>query len=132
MIKFIFFIVLFLGVSIAAFANEFEVTGIIFQKEPVAIVNGKIVKVGDKIDDAVVQKILDKSVIFKYKGEIIIKNVSGKKLPKDIEADIDKKQLDEKPSKMKFSFFPLALVLILAGAGFYFFEKSKHKNAPEQ
>lgn len=131
MIKFLFFIVMFIGISAGVFAQEFEVTGIIHQKQPVAIINGKIVKIGDEIDGAVVQRIVDNSVFLKYNGDIIIKNVSGKRLSLDVEeAVIDKKPLDEKSSKGSFAFFLFVLVLILAGGGFYLF--GKRKRAPAE
>ena len=61
MIKIIVFVILFMVISTGAFAQDFEVTGIIFQKEPMAVINGSIVKVGDQVDGATVKKILDKS-----------------------------------------------------------------------
>jgi len=120
-----------MGISTGAFAQEFEVTGIIHQKEPIAIINGKIVKAGDKIDGAIVQKILDKSVSLKYKGDVIIKNISGKRLPPDDkDADIDKKLHNEKSSKVSSPFFLFVpIFLILGGAGFYLFGKSKKVSA---
>ena len=132
MIKFICFLFLFLFIASGVFAVEFEVTGIIFQKEPLAIINGKIVKVGEKINGAVVDRIFDNTVFLKYKGDIIIKNVSGKCLGQDVEADINKKPHKVKPSKKNPFFFLLVLIFILAGAGFYLSRKNKGKDAPVQ
>ena len=129
MIKFLCFIVLFAVISTGAIAAEFEVTGIIRQKQPAAIVNGKIVKVGDEIDGALVQKILDKAVWLKYKGKLLVKNLTGKRLPQNIEADADKKLHDGEPSKKSSNFFLFMLFLILAGAGGYFLIRRKKTSA---
>ncbi|MFH1093541.1 MAG: hypothetical protein V1739_05220 [Candidatus Omnitrophota bacterium] len=125
-VSFIFFLVLFMAIAAGAFAIEFEVTGIIFQKEPIAIINGKIVKVGDEIDGAIVQKIFDKSVFLKYKGDLVIKNVSGKRPGQAVVTEIEEKLDDEKPSKSSFFFYFIILILMLGGVGFYLFSKSKN------
>ena len=132
MIKFIVFIVLFLGLAAGAFAQDFEVTGIIFQKEPVAIINGTIVKVGEEIDGALVVRILDKSVFLKHNGELIIKNLTGKRLPQEVKEDIDKKLSNEKSSKANPTFFLFVLILIVGGAGLYLFGKNKRAAGVEQ
>ncbi len=129
MIKFLFLLVLLMAISTGAFAQEFEVTGIIHQKQPVAIVNGKIVKAGDEIDGAVVQKILDKSVALKYRGNVIIKNVSGKRLPLEEEADIDNNPNVEKTSQKRSSFLLPGIILIFSGTGFYLFLKREKAQA---
>ncbi len=132
MIKFIVFIVLFLGLAAGAFAQDFEVTGIIFQKEPVAIINGTIVKVGEEIDGALVVRILDKSVFLKHNGELIIKNLTGKRLPQEVKEDIDKKLSNEKSSKANPTFFLFVLILIVGGAGLYLWGKNKRAAGVEQ
>ena len=115
----IVFFLLFFSLSAAVIAQDFEVTGIIFQKEPVAIVNGKIVKVGEEIDGAIVQKIFDKSVFLKYKGDLIIKNVSGKKLPKIDEVKAKERPKGEKPREKGVNIFLIIFLVIIAGIGFY-------------
>lgn len=133
MLKSIFFMILFCCMANGAFADDFEVTGIIYQEEPMAIINGKIVKVGEAVNGAVVDRIFNKSVFLKYKGDFIVRNVSGKRLPQPVE-DGNKKLPKEKHSKTSPFFFLSVLILILAGAGLYLSRKNKNKDteAPVQ
>lgn len=69
MLKVIFFLVLLVAaITTGAFAEDFEIMGIISEKQPYAVINNTIVKVGDEVDGELVTKILDKSVFLRYKG----------------------------------------------------------------
>ena len=133
MIRLLFFIVLFMSISTGVLASEFEVTGIVFEEPPMAVINGTIVKVGEEIDGAIVKKIVDETVHLKYKGEIIIKNVSGKRLPEDNNQIQKTKRLPvSKSSKGIPVWLFFVLALILAGAAFYFSGKNKEKKESPQ
>lgn len=125
MIKFFIFAIVFFSLASGALAQDFEVTGIIFEKEPYAVINGSIVKVGGEVDGATVSKILDKSVFLKYKGELLIKNLTGKRIPQENQSDVVKKKSNAKQSKGKPSTFLFALIIILIATGVYLSRKKE-------
>ncbi len=67
---------------------DLEISGIFFEDEgqSYAIINGRTVKVGNKIDEAEIIEISQDSIKFKYKDDIIIKKVGlGERKQRDLD-----------------------------------------------
>lgn len=56
---------------------NFRVEGIIMGEEPIAVVNGQVVKRGDSIEGAIITDITKYGVDFEYKGESFGKGIEG-------------------------------------------------------
>ena len=78
-------IIFVVGISLvfqgSVFAHpNLEVTGVVCSDKPMAIVNGEMVKEGDEIGGATVEKIGYDSVKFRYEGEIVTRDVGVRRL----------------------------------------------------
>jgi len=87
----IFSILIFLCFNFSLAQTSLEVSGIFYEEkgQSYAIVNGKIIKVGDKIEEAEVTEINKDSVKFRNNDKVFIKNVeySSSKQVKNVTSD---------------------------------------------
>ncbi len=110
-VHFVFFLFFFCVFVTPAFCRDlYEVSGIVYEKgkEASAIVNGEVVRVGDKVGDAEVVTIEEGSVTFKTKDGVVLKSLgeSVKPLPlvkkpakkehpkSDVTLDLDKMKVN--------------------------------------
>ena len=69
------FLTNYILISVSVAQQDLEIAGIIYDEKPVAIINGKVVKEGDKLGEAQVIKIGSDFVNFKIGGETITKQL---------------------------------------------------------
>lgn len=109
-----------------ALAKDFEVTGIIQEKEAAAIINGKIVSVGDQIDGAKVTKIEGKRVFLNYKGKIIEKNVTGR-LVGLLEESLNSNKINKKKTNRIYINILVFIIIFTIAGGLFISKRLNNK-----